>query len=154
MKLHLLATPLLATGLLLSTLGCSKKDDPSGPVAGTGSYKLDGVKRHCDAYTTFSTGAANGQTYDEVEVRLTTTPQPASGIETLDLFYSKKTTEPNTAYQLLYLISYSSNSQFSNDGTTITPTSGGGLSGTFAGTAFGTPKYVITEGVFTDARKR
>lgn len=35
MNLRLLATPLLATGLLLNTLGCSKKDDPEPSLEGT-----------------------------------------------------------------------------------------------------------------------
>jgi len=35
MNLRLLATPLLATGLLLSTLGCSKKSNPEPSLEGT-----------------------------------------------------------------------------------------------------------------------
>ncbi|RZK32408.1 MAG: hypothetical protein EOO63_01435 [Hymenobacter sp.] len=154
MKLPLLATPLLAA-LLLSTSSCAKKDDPAAsPATGTGSYTLDGR-----AVTSKATAVVNttrtttGQTYDVLDVQLVTTPQPASGPETVDLVFQKPTGQPSAAYQLntisLLNAGRTQSISYANDATTLTTTSGGGFSGTFSATATGS---AIRSGVFTDVR--
>jgi len=165
MNLRLLTTLVLATTLLLSTLGCSKKQGPVPEPVGTGSYQLDGSLRTCEAKITTSTTKAMGgnQNYDYLNVRLTTLPQPPSGAETFVLYFYKLAGQSSSAYQVFNMELYVKNgvfaSTFTNDVTTITPTADGGFSGTFsakvppptAGTA--PPAYAaITNGVFTNAR--
>jgi hypothetical protein len=156
MNLRLLATPLLATGLLLSILGCSKKKEAT-PVA-MGSYKLDGTTKNCQAKAYVSSATSGGLAYDYLEVDLTTTPQPASGTEILKLYYLKPGGQPTNAYILNSLELAVNNSlySFGNDVSTLNATSSGGFSGTFSATASRTtsaPPYTyITDGVFTDVR--
>jgi hypothetical protein len=163
MHLRLLTTPVLAIGLLFSTLACSKKDDPAAASVGTGSYKLDGTTITCQAKAYPSSATSGGLTYDYLEIDLTTTPQPASGTETLKLFFFKQGGQPSNAYQLNDFALFTKGNTtspyyFANDVTTLTATNGG-FSGTFSakasspagGTAPG-PYTSITAGVFTDAR--
>jgi hypothetical protein len=63
MRLHLLATSLLATGLLLSTLGCSKKSDPEPEPALEGNWDL-----------TSSTSTSYSATGTKLSVSTTTFP--------------------------------------------------------------------------------
>jgi hypothetical protein len=162
MHLRLLTTPLLAIGLLFSTLGCSKKDDPAAASVGTGSYKLDGTTITCQAKAYPSSATSGGLTYDYLEIDLTTTPQPTSGAETLKLFFFKQGGQSSNAYQLNDLALFTKGNTaspyyFANDVTTLTSTTGG-FSGTFsaktsnpAGGNAG-PYTAITAGAFTDAR--
>jgi hypothetical protein len=156
MNLRLLATPLLATGLLLSTLGCSKKEE-AAPVT-MGSYKLDGTTKSCQAKAYVSSATSGGLAYDYLELDLTTTPQPASGAEVLKLYYLKPSGQPTNAYILNSLeLSVNNNLySFGNNVSTLNSTTSGGFSGTFSATASrGTsaPPYTyITDGVFTDVR--
>jgi hypothetical protein len=162
MKLRLLALPLLAAPLLLSTLGCSKKDDPVASSTGTASYQLDAATITCQAKTYASTATSGGLTYDYLEVDLTTTPQPTTGPELLKLFFFKEGGQPNTAYRLndLSLLTKGSTYPyyFANQVTTITPTSSGGFSGTFTAKASSPvggspgPYSTITAGIFTNAQ--
>jgi hypothetical protein len=160
---------LLAAALLLSVLSCSKKeDDPvaAGPT-NVGSYKLDSrepntgqvVNRQVEAkaHLVFSTDANN----DEVEVRLTTTPQPAIGVETLILVFAKPKGQPDTAYRYFGVSLYDGVAPlglwFMNDRATITPTRNGGFSGTFTASrsimiGLANQKDYTLEGVFTDVR--
>jgi hypothetical protein len=156
MNLRHLATPLLATGLLLSTLGCSKKED-AAPTA-MGSYKLDGATRSCQAKAYVSSASSGGLAYDYLEVDLTTTPQPASGAEILKLYYLKPGGQPANAYLLnsLELTAKGGTYSFGNDASTLNTTLNGGFSGTFSATASRTttapPYTTISAGVYTDVR--
>ena len=162
MRLRLLTTPLLATSLLLSTLACSKKDDPAAAAVGTGSYKLDGSTITCQAKAYPSSATSGGLTYDYLEIDLTTTPQPASGVETLKLFFFKQGGQSSNAYQLNDVALFTKGNTtspyyFANDVTTLTPTNGG-FSGTFSAKASNPvggnagPYTAITAGAFSDAR--
>jgi hypothetical protein len=156
MKLRFLTTPLLATSLLLTTFGCAKKDDPAAtPAVGTGSYKLDNTTITCQAKALTSSASSGGLAYDYLEVDLTTTPQPASGPETLKLYFFKPGGQPANAFTLreITLDTKGSSYPFSNDVTTLTSPSTSTFSGTFSATASGSVPYrTITAGVFTNAR--
>lgn len=153
----------MAATLLLSTLGCSKKDDPTTTSGNTSSYKLDGTTITCQSKAYASSATSGGLTTDYLEIHLTTTPQPTSGAETLKLYYYKQSGQAASAYALidasLFTKGGTSQYYFTNYITTISATSGGGFSGTFSakysspagGTAPG-PYVAITDGVFTDAR--
>jgi hypothetical protein len=73
MRLRLLTIPLLASTLLFSTLGCSKKDAPKTDSASTGSYKLDGVLKTCEVKSAFFSASVS-QSYDQLDISLTTIP--------------------------------------------------------------------------------
>jgi len=78
MNLRLFTLLLLATTLLLSTLGCSKKEDPDAKVTyGTGSYTLDGGSPiSCQVSASTSSRPTAGQQYDYLLVTLQTASQP------------------------------------------------------------------------------
>ncbi|WP_055562808.1 hypothetical protein [Hymenobacter sp. AT01-02] len=158
MNLGLLATPIAAATLLLSTLGCSKKDDDAKPAVGMGSYKLDGAAKSCQVNAFTSLGTNGGLLYDYLEIDLTTTPAPATGAEVLKLYYLKPAGQPTTAY-MLYDFELATNGglySFSSNVSTLNMAIGNRYSGTFAGTANQStpslPYNTITDGVFTDAR--
>ena len=156
MNLRLLATPLLATGLLLSTLGCSKKEDAK-PTANTGSYKIGGQLKTCQVVTQASL-IGNGQNY--LSVQLTTTPQPANGPEVLHVDFMKNESQPFTAYHVQAITLFNSgviSARFSKEAATLTSTSSG-LSGTFSSignytflTSTGVPPD-LTDGIFTNVQ--
>jgi hypothetical protein len=156
MTLRLLATPLLAATLLLSALGCSRKDDPA--LLNTGSYKLDGTTINCQSKAFISSATSGGLSYDYLEIDLTTTPQPASGVEVLKLYYQKPAGQPTNAYILntLELSTKGSTFGFANNVSRLNSTIGGGFAGTFSATAYRTttaPPYSnISDGEFVDAR--
>jgi hypothetical protein len=160
MKQHLYTTLLLATTFLVSTTGCTKKEDapPTSPPI-TGSYKLDNRTITCQAVTASGNAAGNGQSGqgpDFVNVTLTTTPEPTDGAEILQLNYSRP--NPGAAYQLYTLYFYTKGSltatwDFSGTSGALTPKSSGGFSGTFTGAArtYGStpaPYTSITDGIF------
>jgi hypothetical protein len=158
MNLRLLATPLLATGLLLSTLGCSKKEE-AAPTA-TSSYKLDNATISCQAKASTSTVLTNGISTDYLFIDLVTTPEPATGPETLRLYFVKPNVPTSNTYTLYDIglandINTIGYSFFVTSGT-ITSTSNGGYSGTFAGKINNSirstpaPYTTITSGTFTD----
>jgi len=158
MKLRLLATPLLATGLLLSTLGCSKKEDAK-PTANTGSYKLDNTLYTCQAKASVTSYTSGNFSYDRLIIDLVTTPTPATGAETLHLSFIKDNNPLNNSYALFDVVLTTKGTPtpyfFSVDHTSVTPTSSGGFSGTFSAnisSLYGTPPpYTgITDGTFTD----
>lgn len=161
MNLRLLATPLLATGLLLSTLGCSKKDEDAKPAIGTASYKLNGVTRTCQVKATVSVITNNATPNDLLLLTLTTTPEPVGGKEVTNLYLSKAVGQPTSAYHP-YSFDYSgksvssgaylSNILYNNITTYISQTSGGGFSGTFKATTNPTTYGPISDGVYTDIR--
>jgi hypothetical protein len=160
MSLRLLATPLAAAALLLNTLGCAKKDEPA--ASATGSYKLDNATISCQAKASTSTVLTNGISIDYLFIDLVTTPQPATGPETLRLYFVKPNVPTNNTYTLydiglandINTIPYS----FSVISGTITSTNSGGYSGTFAGkitnSTGGTPApyTAVTSGIFTNVR--
>jgi hypothetical protein len=156
MNLRTLTTPLLAATLLLSTFGCSKKEEAT-PVA-MGSYKLDGATKSCQVKAYVSSATSGGLAYDYLEVDLATTPQPASGAEILKLYYVKPSGQPTNAY-IMNAIELSVNNSlysFGNNASTLNSTISGGFSGTFSATASRTtsppPYSYITDGVYTDVR--
>ena len=159
MKLHLLATPLVAATLLLSTLGCSKKEDATPtPASNTASYKLGGVVHTCEAAAYTSSSGGTTPT-DMLSLTLLTTPEPASGKEYAILYFTKATGQPTSAYQMSSIGYFTKGSStgvlYSNNVTSVKQTSGGGFSGTFTGTFSSTSGQggsAITEGVFTDVR--
>ncbi|MGI4865358.1 MAG: hypothetical protein ACRYFZ_15660 [Janthinobacterium lividum] len=161
LSLRLLATPLVAIALLLSTLGCSKKEDPvPATTYGNGHYKLDGINRNCSvqAVTTTVPSSASQPSYDDLKILLPTENSPTS--EYLLLEFSKLTSQPNTAYTLVTMAYFPAGSGtgtlYSNNVTTLTATSNGGFLGTFSGkstsaTAPGNGStHTITDGVFTE----
>jgi hypothetical protein len=138
MILRLLATSLTTVLLLAGSLGCSKKDDPASPPMNTGSYMLDGKTIMCTVEATRFIYNGNGPLYENLALALTTTPQPASGRQLLQLVYKK--TSPTSPYELdaTYLLekgSQFSSCDFSSTAATATLTSDGSCSGTFAGKA-------------------
>jgi hypothetical protein len=158
MTLRLLATPLVAATLLLSTLGCSKKQEAAAPAA-TGSYKLDGVVKTCQV-TALSVPASSATQVpgDQLLVTLTTTPQPAGGPEGVVLTFSKPFGQVPAAYQLggfAYLLG-TTGTPYNNEVTTLQEANGS-YSGTFSGTpaTTGTGTTLarkITDGVFAGVR--
>jgi uncharacterized lipoprotein YehR (DUF1307 family) len=64
MNLRLLATPLVATTLLLSTLACSKKEDAQPTASNNASYKLDGTTITCQSKAYTSSNTSGGLTTD------------------------------------------------------------------------------------------
>jgi hypothetical protein len=158
MKLHLLATSLLTAGLLLSTLGCSKKEE-TAPAA-TGSYKIDGVLKTCQAQAVVNTVSGGLQPYNELKITLSTTPAPASGAEFMVLSFIKQQNQPPNSYQLQQLGYFtnggSSGTLYNNDVTTLQESSGS-YSGTFSGTSAPinsstSPPHTLTAGEFSNVR--
>ena len=157
MNLRLLTTPLVAATLLLSTLGCAKKD-AAAPTA-TGSYKLDGVLKTCEVTSAFYAASSGTQAADDqLTVTLTTTPQPASGQERVVLTFGKRPGQAPAAYQLAgfaHLLT-TSGVPYNNDVTTLREASSS-YSGTFSGTPATTspgttPARKVTDGMFANVR--
>lgn len=73
MKRRLLATPLVAATLLLSTLNWAKKSAPVASPTNTGTYPLDGVVMPCQVTVSIRSGTANNLLADYLDVRLTPT---------------------------------------------------------------------------------
>ncbi|MDO7847415.1 hypothetical protein Q5H92_13680 [Hymenobacter sp. M29] len=154
MKPRLLALYLLATGLLLSTMGCSKKNDPES-TANTASYVSDGRRVSCTATADLYTNAGT----DYLTLDLTTAPQLTAGKETLRLLYVKSTSDPASAYELTQLQQFDSGAiiiLYAADAYTLTPNSDGTFSGTFSSGAKhpnpGITAPTLTSGVFTNVR--
>jgi hypothetical protein len=151
MNLRRLALFLFATGLLLSTLGCSKKDDPA--TSNIGSYLYDGQLINCTATADIYSDAGA----DFLTLNLKTTPPATTRPETLRLIFRKDASEPASAYVLLQMQQFADGSiiGLSNPDTfTLVPTSTGGFSGTFSSvsqyTNPGLTPHSFTSGVFTD----
>lgn len=159
MNLRHLATLLLAVGLLLSTLGCSKKEDAK-PASPSGSYKFDGVLKQCVVKCAVSTVRSSTYYYDELTVTLTPISQPASGRQSIELHYHKSPGGPSADYQLAVLL-YTDDANSSSKVYTIDRTTLQEVTGSYAGTFAGSAVYIgytplgphtITEGVFADVR--
>jgi hypothetical protein len=151
MKLLLPFQLLVATVLLTSTLGCSKKDAPAPPAPTAGHYKLGGQFKTCEVTTSLATASG----HDYLSVLLTTTPEPSTGWEQLQLLLAKDTGQPTTAYKAVqYRFSKGGTTSILYDPTTFTLSStSSGLSGTFTAVSsypsLNTPD--LTEGLFTNA---
>jgi hypothetical protein len=156
MKIPVFTTSILAVGLLFSTSGCSKKQDPSAQSpTNIGSYQYNGNLKSCTAKATFD----NSSGPSLLVIELTSSPQPATGSEALKLLFEKNKTQSASDYTLVQIqqflggvwtfIAYP-------DSFTITSTSGGGFSGTFSSVSrFSNPAITpinFTNGVFTDVR--
>ncbi|GAB3638255.1 hypothetical protein GCM10027422_38450 [Hymenobacter arcticus] len=146
--------------LLVSTLGCSKKNDPAAtPAIGTGSYKISGrlVSGQSRAYVQ---ATATGQKTNVLYISLSDTPTLQNNTQTVLLTFEKPVGQPSTAYQLTAMVYAPNNTNsfdavsFNNQVTTIQETSTGVFSGTFSGNSSTAPAtgVTLTEGVFTGAR--
>jgi hypothetical protein len=163
MTLRLLTTPLLAAGLLLSTLGCSKKDDPvQPPLVGTGSYRYDGALATCQVSASTSSGTITsgplaGQQSDYLQFSFQPTPQLPSGA-LVRVEFAKPAGQPNSTYALSSIAYFTDKALtvgklHSNNTTgTLTELGDGSFSGTFSGTDFSTPSHLITAGTFAGVR--
>jgi len=162
MNLRLLATPLLATGLLLSTLACSKKEEDAKPVVtpNVGSYKLDGQLFNREAKA-FEYPNRVGFYEDQLQIQLTSPVTAPTGPDNLLLAFGKPVGSAVSAYRFISAttITWPSGSSplqtrsFTKDlKFTLSATPGGGYSGTFSASNNGTPSSLITDGVFTDVR--
>jgi hypothetical protein len=154
MNLRLLIVPLL----LLSTLGCSKKEDPATPVVGMGSYKVRGRLVTGQARAALQ-ALAPGQQTQVLYIYLSDTPTYQPTTQTVLLTFEKPVSQSSAAYQLTDM-TYSPNNtnnldmvRYANDVTTISETSAGVFSGTFSSnSASPYTSSTLSEGVFTDAR--
>lgn len=164
MNLRVLTTPLtlVTATLLLSTMGCSKKDEPA-PI-NTGSYKLDGMLRKCTAETYSRSFTIGAYSYEELTVYLTTTPQPASGFEALKVIYTKNAGQADTTYRCTKINFYTNGESvfpagafdtFDSAKSPLTLTGTNEISGVFYGNAVrGQLSYgSIKEGVFTNVHR-
>lgn len=152
-------TTLLIAALLLSTLGCSKKEEAK-PTAATGSYTFDGVRKPCVVNSTLSLVNSFHPTYDELTITLTPLSQPTGGGEAVALGFHKTPGGPATDYRLAVLVYTSdvasSGKLYTVDVTTLQEAAGS-YEGTFAGSAiyigYSPPgTHTITDGVFTNVR--
>jgi len=162
MNLRLLTTPLVAATLLLSTLGCSKKDDPTATpttptTTGTGSFKRDGVTitGTSRAYTN-SFKDLNGQLVVAVYITITENTPSASDARSATLEFQN-----NRLYQITYKKGVANGTDastypYTSSVATLTQPNISSYSGTFSGTGMVTTSTntpsTITDGVFTDAR--
>lgn len=161
MKPHLLATPLVAATLLLSILGCSKKDEDAKPVVtpNVGSYKLDGQLFDREAKA-FEYPNRTGFYEDQLQIQLTSPVTAPTGPDNLLLAFGKPVGSPVSAYRFINatLITWPTGSSPLQTSTfakdlkfTLSTTPAGGYSGTFSASNNGSSS-LITDGVFTDAR--
>ncbi|RZJ91158.1 MAG: hypothetical protein EOO60_08265 [Hymenobacter sp.] len=152
MKRHLLTTPLAAGLLLLSTLGCSKKDEPT-PIP-TGGYTVDGRTVKCTATCTQTATSAGTHL---LVVTLTTSPQPASGPETLALTFVKPVSDPMQNYAAgpfqwsTTTVHGPITGIYVGNTATLSITSSGGISGSFASSTLPSISP-ITAGYFTEVQ--
>jgi len=153
MNLRLLATPLFATGLLLSTLGCSKKEDPKPDPTPTAGYTINNRDVKCNA-----TGVHTiSNSTDLLVVTLITTPQPTSGPEVFTLTLTKPTSDPIGNYQTVgssLTTTTATGPATTTYGTTTAAVRNGSTSGKVSG-GFATyltvpPTTTITGGYFAD----
>jgi hypothetical protein len=161
MNLRLLTKPLLATGLLLSTLGCSKKDDPAARLTNIGTYTLDGVVTPCQAQVSVQSGTTNNLIADYLDIKLTPTAPQYSG-EAVVLYFEKPLNAPASGYKIVTIsysnrnsalpLPYAVNYTVPDATATLSQLSSGSYSGTFAGTFSRFSNHVITAGSFTDVR--
>lgn len=162
MKLRLLASPLLAA-LLLSTLGCSKKGDPTTtPVDGTGSFKRDGVTITGTARATLGSVHQNGQTIDELYITITESAPVQGDPRFVMLEFQKLPGGAPDAYQLYAIIyrqgqaHYEVASSYPNTSSSATVKAVGpsSFSGTFLGTGsvnMTSAPSILSDGVFIAA---
>lgn len=157
MNKRLLTTPLVAATLLLGTLGCSKKDEVP---AASGSYVLDGrtVNYTTQAWVqTLASSYSSAPTRHMLTVELTTTPEPASGPEKVELFFMKEATASPKTYlpSDLYLTNAANSKGVACTNVRVTLSEDAGLySAKFEGSGKVTPFSALTAGVFKNVRPR
>lgn len=86
---------LLVPVLLLALNSCSKKD--AVEAKNVASYTLDGQTKNCLLTQTASTQTS----FDYITLSLTTTPQPSSGPEVLELKLWRISSPPNASYDFM-----------------------------------------------------
>ena len=151
---------LIALALALGTMSCSKKEAVPPAVApltansNTGSYKLDGRLVTCTAKAIVNNPSSG--TVEYLYIVLTTTPQPATGAESLSLSYSKPRGQANSAYSSENPILFRNQQQpvmYMRLTTGVATNNAGGFSGEFtASISPSNSTLKITEGMFTDVR--
>lgn len=153
MNPRLPANLLVATGLLLSTLGCAKKDDPTPAPTPTAGYTINNQTVKCTAAAVHTT--SNGA--DLLVLTFTTTPQPTSGPEVLTLTLTKPVSDDIKNYQTVgsnLTVTTTTGTKTTPYGTTTAAvysgTVAGGLSGGFATYLTTPPNATITGGYFTE----
>jgi hypothetical protein len=158
MTIRLLTIPLVTSGLLLSMLGCSKKDDPARTTpVGTGSYTYDGTLVNCQASATTTSGLYKGQKQYYLYITLQPTPKLPAG-ESVRAEFVKLEGQPNTAYRFIGITYFADSSLLvhtlhtNNTAGTIIETNSGSFTGTFAGTDFSNPGHTISAGTFTEVQ--
>ncbi|MDO7853139.1 hypothetical protein [Hymenobacter convexus] len=160
---------MIAAFLVLSA-GCSKKTEPYAPTTpapSAGIYDLNsripssGAVASRQISAQVRTVVTSDNVNDQLEVRFTTIPKPATGEEHLLLTFIKAKGQPATAYRYFggaYYLNAAPYALFTDDVATIIPTPSGGFSGMFSAKCseqVGTPNqtdYTIVNGTFTNAR--
>ncbi|RZK25835.1 MAG: hypothetical protein EOO63_15480 [Hymenobacter sp.] len=129
----------------MSTLGCTKKEDPA---IGTGGYTLDGRNVTCQATAATETSQ---KVVEYLSITLVTSPQPATGPEKLVLTFNRGKGFGSRTYAPMQLFYTSPQATTTNNfSATLTETSAGVFSGTFF--VINPFSSAITNGVFTEAR--
>lgn len=154
MPLHLPSIYTLATLLLVSMLGCSKKDDPAvTPAIGTGSYNLDGQIIRFQAKADTSSGP--GSNY--LDIKTTEVGKAPNDTHYLNLSFAKPIGTPSTTYHLVGISTTHGprlGLLYTSTTMTLDATQKGVFSGTFSAT-FSGPQLgnsTLSEGVFTNVR--
>jgi len=143
--------------LLLSVLGCTKKDGPA-PSVGTGSYNLDSRMITSQATADTLTASGGGTTSVFLNILLTETPSKQNDTQYFHIGFVKSAGQPNTAYRLIMLSTDKINQlgtvYNNNVKVTLSETSKGVYSGTFSGnfSSLNLPSSTVTDGVFTNVR--
>jgi hypothetical protein len=163
MRLRLLTIPLLASTLMFSTLGCSKKDDPTTtPINGTGSFKRDGVVITGTARAILGSVHQNGQTIEELYITITEAAPSQGDPRSVMLDFQKPSGGTTGAYQLYTIIYRQGQSNYdvassypSTSSIAMVKDAGSSsFSGTFSGTGsinITSTQSILSDGVFTAA---
>jgi hypothetical protein len=155
MRASLLALPVLAVTLLLSTPACTPQDDPASTLnAESSSYKLDGQLVKCQAAITTSGMETGDERFDLVSVSLSIISPSEYNAPILVLDFERSVRQSNGPYQLEYILYLKGDSHppvfYKNAQATLTETSRGLFSGTFSATS---PKEgTVTKGIFANVR--
>lgn len=155
----------LLLSLLLSaaafTPGCgSKGSDPSPPVvipiAGSGSYTLDGRVTAASGHVNIQAASANTGNVDVLTVVLQANPNSLN--EDIEIYFSKPPGASDASYGagILHMDAGAKSGYYNKPSTVVlTKTANNGWSGTFSGTRVnvsGVPIGELKDGTFTDLK--